>query len=212
MKIEELDEPARGPENLHRVLAKNGLAGWPQSPANDPADTTATPKIAVPHSGDSTSRYSAEFIGKYRRFVPVALAFASMSKMPGTKVGCLILGSAFQVLSSGWNGAARRSKADVDGRLADRATRLTWVVHAEANAIANAARSGTALDGGTLICTLMPCMACAKSIVQAGIMRVLCPRPTDIRWSSEFETARALFKECFVDLVYYDSDTIGDCE
>lgn len=151
-------------------------------------------------------------IGKYKRFVPVALAFASMSKYPGTRVGCLILGEGYQVLSSGWNGAPRGSDADCDGRLDDKATRLSWACHAEANAIANAARSGTAINGATLICTLMPCMACAKSIVQSGIVRVLCP-PYDTNnetWAHEFRLAEALFSEVGVDLVHYD--TSGDSE
>jgi dCMP deaminase len=149
-------------------------------------------------------------LGKYKRFVPVALAYGALSKMPNTKVGCVILGASFQTLSEGWNGAPRGSNADVDGRLSDRATRLTWVCHAEANAIASAAMDGRSLKGSTLIVTLMPCMACAKSIVQAGIIRVLCPVPTDPRWAEDFNHARALFDECSVDLVYYD--TIGERE
>ena len=66
----------------------------------------------------------AQALGKYKRFVPVALAFAAMSRMEGTKVGCVILGEGFQVLSSGWNGAPRGSDADVDERNATRESRL----------------------------------------------------------------------------------------
>ena len=141
--------------------------------------------------------------------MPIARAFAAMSKMPQPAVGCVILGQAFEVLSTGWNGAPRGSKADDDGRLDTRESRLTWVVHAEMNAIANAARSGTSLDGCTLLCTLMPCMTCAKSIVQAGIKRVIVPNDgaDNERWQAEFNLARSLFKECDVELLY--SDTIG---
>ena len=145
--------------------------------------------------------------GKYVRFVPIAQAFASMSKLPGTKVGCVIIGNAGQVLSSGWNGAPRGSNADVDTRKDDRKVRLDWTVHAEGNAIANAARSGTALEGGTLVCTLMPCMTCAKLIVQAGITKVLCPEPTEdsSRWAEEFALTRSLLDECGIPLVYFDT-------
>jgi len=46
--------------------------------------------------------------------------------------------------------------------------------HAEQNAIVNAARFGTALDGATLYCHMTPCYVCAKMIINAGIKRVVC--------------------------------------
>ncbi len=46
--------------------------------------------------------------------------------------------------------------------------------HAEQNAIVNAARFGTALDGATLYCHMTPCYICAKMIINAGIKRVVC--------------------------------------
>lgn len=44
-------------------------------------------------------------------------------------------------------------------------------VHAEANAIAFAARFGTGTNGSELHCTHAPCLSCAKLIVNAGITR-----------------------------------------
>lgn len=49
-------------------------------------------------------------------------------------------------------------------------------VHAEANAVAFAARHGVALDGAELFCTLAPCVACAQLVVNAGIQRVVYGR------------------------------------
>lgn len=147
-------------------------------------------------------------IEKYRRFVPVAEAFAAMSKYPGTRVGCVILGSGFEVRAQGWNGAPRGSNADADGRLADRDTRLLWASHAEANAIANAARAGTSLVDSTMVVTLMPCMSCAKLVVQAGVVRVLCPVPNaefEEKWKEDFAATRELFRECGVELVEIDA-------
>jgi dCMP deaminase len=46
--------------------------------------------------------------------------------------------------------------------------------HAEQNAICQAARFGTPLDGGTLYCKMTPCYVCAKMIINAGIRRVVC--------------------------------------
>lgn len=46
-------------------------------------------------------------------------------------------------------------------------------VHAEANAIAFAAKNGVSTDGATLYTTMAPCLDCAKLIVNAGITRVV---------------------------------------
>lgn len=49
----------------------------------------------------------------------------------------------------------------------------TWAEHAERNAIAFAARYGLALEGSELHCTHMPCLTCARTIINAGIVRVV---------------------------------------
>lgn len=142
---------------------------------------------------------------KLSRFLPVARAFAGMSKYAGTKVGAIILGPNFEIRGSGWNGAPRGSSADCDHRTEGRATRLLWAAHAEANAIAQAARAGTALEGCQMVVTYMPCASCAKLIVQAGIVRVACPEPDAIfqlRWKDDLEVAEAMFKECGVELLF----------
>jgi deoxycytidylate deaminase len=46
-------------------------------------------------------------------------------------------------------------------------------VHAEANAIAFAARHGVALEGATLYTTYSPCVSCAQLIINSGITKVV---------------------------------------
>lgn len=46
-------------------------------------------------------------------------------------------------------------------------------LHAEQNSIIQAAKHGTNIDGSTLYCTTMPCMICAKMIINAGIRRIV---------------------------------------
>ncbi len=60
-----------------------------------------------------------------------------------------------------------------DGSKSQHCIRTT---HAEQNAIAQAARVGTALDGATLYCKMTPCYTCAKMIINAGIKRVVCEK------------------------------------
>jgi len=49
-------------------------------------------------------------------------------------------------------------------------------VHAEENAILQAAKYGISLKGGTLYCKMTPCFNCAKMIVSVGITRVVAKR------------------------------------
>jgi dCMP deaminase len=129
-----------------------------------------------------------------------------MSKDPSTKVGALVIGPAYDVRATGWNGAPRGCKADEDFRFQHRPEKYAWAAHAEANAIANAARTGTQIEGCVMLVTAPPCMECAKLIVQAGVSRVICPMPDPEfaeRWAGHLTRARQLFAECGVEYVEF---------
>ncbi|MBI2140710.1 cytidine/deoxycytidylate deaminase family protein [Candidatus Woesearchaeota archaeon] len=49
-------------------------------------------------------------------------------------------------------------------------------VHAEANAIAQAAKYGIDIDGGTLYCKMEPCLDCTKLLISSGIKKVVCEK------------------------------------
>ncbi len=51
------------------------------------------------------------------------------------------------------------------------------VVHAEMNAITEAARRGLSVGGSTIYCTTFPCHMCARHIIAAGIMKVVYVEP-----------------------------------
>lgn len=55
-----------------------------------------------------------------------------------------------------------------DGTSSQHCIRTT---HSETNAITNAARFGVAIDGGTMYSKMVPCYACAKIVINAGIKR-----------------------------------------
>ena len=46
-------------------------------------------------------------------------------------------------------------------------------VHAQENAVALAAREGLRTEGASLFCTLRPCLGCLKTLIQAGMTRVV---------------------------------------
>ena len=50
---------------------------------------------------------------------------------------------------------------------------ICYAIHAEQNAIIQAAKLGVSIDGATLYCTHQPCVMCAKMIVNSGIVRVV---------------------------------------
>ena len=50
---------------------------------------------------------------------------------------------------------------------------MCYAVHAEQNAIIQAAKLGTTLEGATLYCTHQPCSMCSRMIINSGIVRVV---------------------------------------
>jgi dCMP deaminase len=60
-----------------------------------------------------------------------------------------------------------------DGKISNHCVRT---VHAEQNAICQAARHGIAILDSTLYCTMTPCYNCAKMIINSGIKRVVCQK------------------------------------
>jgi dCMP deaminase len=76
-------------------------------------------------------------------------------------------------VAAGYNGSPRKLEHcdDVDHMMVD--GHCKRVVHAEVNAIVNAARNGASTMGATLYCNYMPCWDCFKTIINAGIAEVV---------------------------------------
>jgi deoxycytidylate deaminase len=64
-------------------------------------------------------------------------------------------------------------------------------VHAEQNAVLQAARLGYSLDGGHCYTTLRPCFGCLKELRQAGIERIVYLNP----WEPGDEVERGAYEE-----------------
>jgi dCMP deaminase len=74
--------------------------------------------------------------------------------------------------------------------------------HAEMNAIAQAARYGTPIEGATIYTSMTPCLDCTKLLVNAGIARVVCRR----RYHADHDSVRIL-KEAGVELAVLEERT-----
>jgi dCMP deaminase len=118
-------------------------------------------------------------------YLDICKAVATRSKDPHTQVGCVMAGPAHEIRSTGYNSFPRGIRDDVPERL-ERPTKYLWMEHAERNAICNAARVGTPLEGCTLYVELMPCMDCARAIVQAGLTEVVVSGERMRQYSSEY--------------------------
>ncbi|MCC7173962.1 MAG: dCMP deaminase family protein [Bryobacterales bacterium] len=135
-------------------------------------------------------------------YLEICNAVAARSKDPNTKVGCVIAGPAHEIRSTGYNSPPRGIRDDVPERLV-RPAKYLWMEHAERNAIYNAARCGTPLENCTIYIALMPCMDCARAIVQAGIREVVVSEERMKQYSSEyydehFRLVEQLFQEAGV--------------
>ena len=61
-------------------------------------------------------------------------------------------------------------------------------LHAENNAIIQAAKNGVSLDGSTMYLTMTPCRRCAMMIINAGIKKVICSK----RYKNDKESLKIL--------------------
>jgi len=114
-------------------------------------------------------------------FMALAKLAASRSTCLSRPAGCVIVRDK-QVISSGYNGSMPGvPHCSDDGECYRRKIMIKGAekydfcrsIHAEANAIALAAKEGLSLNGSTAYMTLFPCFSCIKLIVRAGIKEVV---------------------------------------
>ncbi|PIR42135.1 MAG: deaminase [Candidatus Yanofskybacteria bacterium CG10_big_fil_rev_8_21_14_0_10_37_15] len=105
-------------------------------------------------------------------FIKIAEIVALRSTCDRAHVGAVITKNKV-ILSTGYNGSSRGLPHcdDIGHEIVD--GHCVRTVHAEANAVIQAARNGVAIDGSILYLTISPCYDCFKMIVNAGIREVV---------------------------------------
>lgn len=96
---------------------------------------------------------------------------AAKKSKDSTKVGAVLVDDKGSVILTGFNGPPRGVK-DVPERF-ERPIKYFYASHAEANLINFAARNGIRTEGCTVVTTHMPCAACTRALIQAGIKVIL---------------------------------------
>ena len=81
-----------------------------------------------------------------------------------------------------------------DGTITNHCVRT---VHAEQNAVCQAAKLGVSIDGATVYCRMTPCRVCAMLLINCGIKRVVCER----RYHAGAESEE-MFKKVGIDLEF----------
>ena len=121
---------------------------------------------------------------------------AATKSKDSTKVGAVLSDPDGTVLLSAYNGLPRGVRDDPERR--ERPTKYLFASHAEANLTAFAARKGIRTDGCTVYVTHMPCAACARTLIQAGVQRVIYGPGQTSMPAEEFDAARVMFAEAVV--------------
>jgi len=117
------------------------------------------------------------------RFMEIARTVAQWSScfQENRQVGAVVARDK-RILTTGYNGAGsgvtsckERCKCMRHEMGIESGTRheICYAVHAEQNAIIQAARIGVSIEGATIYCTHQPCVICSKIIINSGIKRVV---------------------------------------
>ena len=142
-------------------------------------------------------------------FMEVADAISKRATCDRGRSGCVVAKER-QILVTGYVGSPQglphcdevghemKKLIHEDGRTTQHCVRT---VHAEQNAICQAAKRGIPIEGATLYCRMTPCRTCAMLLINCGIARVVCER----RYHAGDESER-LFKEAGILLEFKHQD------
>ncbi|HBE47132.1 MAG: cytidine/deoxycytidylate deaminase family protein [Spirochaetia bacterium] len=156
-------------------------------------------------------------VSDYRRptwdeyFMEVANAIAKRATCDRGRSGCVIAKDN-QILATGYVGAPAglphcddvghqmKKMLHEDGTITEHCVRT---VHAEQNAICQAAKRGVAINGATLYCRMTPCRTCAMLIINCGIVRVVA----EYRYHDAAESEE-MFKMAGIKLEYVHNEVL----
>lgn len=145
-----------------------------------------------------------------KRFMEMAFLVSTWSScfQDNRQVGAIITRNK-RILTTGYNGASSGIKSCKERGVCMRkeigipsGTRheLCYAVHAEQNAIIQAAKIGVSVEEAIMYCTHQPCTICAKMIINSGIKRVVYKEG----YPDEF--SRQLFQEAGVEIEKYTEE------
>jgi len=139
--------------------------------------------------------------------------FMEITKLVSTRATCLrrkvgaIIVKDRHILATGYNGPPKGVPhcSELGGCMRDKLNvpsgermEISRAVHAEQNAIIQAARLGINIEGGDMYVTNQPCFICAKMIINAGIKRIFVMEPYPDKFAEE------ILNQAKVELIFLD--------
>jgi dCMP deaminase len=141
-------------------------------------------------------------------YLTMAYMVAMRSKDNSTWIGAVIVGPDGEIRSTGYNGFPRGVEY-LEERL-QRPAKYDYTEHGERNAIYNAARAGIATKGCTMYTHGLPCVDCARGVVQSGISRVITSKHGLVAsYSESVPTRLQILEEGGVEFIELDFDPSG---
>lgn len=133
--------------------------------------------------------------------------WASRSKDPRSRIGAVIVRGEISI-SSGYNNFPRKV-LDLEERYLDKETKYSFILHAEHNAILNAAKLGHSTDGAAMYTQGIPCRECCKAVINAGISKIIChkqwPNLTySPAWVESIKLTEIMMEEAGIELEWFD--------
>jgi dCMP deaminase len=141
-------------------------------------------------------------------FMTMVYLAAMRSKDGSTHVGAVVVDDLNIVRSMGYNSFVRGINDEMPDRQV-RPEKYFWFEHAERNAIYNAELS---LRGCRMYTNGIPCMDCARGIVQEGIKEVIVDQAWDEaneeKWQEHAEKTLEMFEEAGVKVRYWEGNLV----
>ena len=143
-------------------------------------------------------------------FMDITRLVATRSTCMRRQVGAILVKER-NILATGYNGVPSGiTHCDATGCLRERLHipsgerhELCRGLHAEQNAIVQAARHGININGATLYCTTMPCIICTKMIINAGIRAIVYGE------GYADELAREMINESGISIMHFIGNSEG---
>ncbi|MBD3321006.1 MAG: cell division protein DedD, partial [Chitinivibrionales bacterium] len=144
-------------------------------------------------------------------FLEIANTVATRATCDRGRAGCVIARDK-QILVTGYVGSPvglphcdevghdMKKVVHDDGRTTQHCMRT---IHAEQNAICQAAKQGISILGATLYCRMTPCRVCAMMIINCGIERVVCEKKYHAGTESE-----KLFDQAGVEIIFMSDEIV----
>jgi dCMP deaminase len=137
----------------------------------------------------------------------MAMMAATRSTCVRRQVGAVIV-SGNRILATGYNGspAGTRHCEEIGclrrqlGIPSGERHEMCRASHAEMNAVAQAAASGTAIAGCTIYSTDEPCSMCSKLLINVGCERIVFMRPYPDELSAALRTEAGIISDVFGDM------------